>query len=109
VSVPPANLDVTLREEVITMGKPSKAALSKAGATLASGSSGKSAKAKAGSRSARPEWGGVALPLRRRRPISTRFVVVTQLIRTVLDQLELEYASSEQLDAHGAVHGRTTA
>lgn len=37
------------RGEVITMGKPSKAALSKAGSTLPSTSSSKSAKSKAGS------------------------------------------------------------
>ena len=36
------------RGEVITMGKPSKSALSKAGSTLASDSSSKAAKSKAG-------------------------------------------------------------
>ena len=36
-------------EEVITMGKPSKASLSKAGRTLASDGSSKTAKSKAGS------------------------------------------------------------
>lgn len=40
---------LTPREEVIGMGKPSKAALSKAGKTLASDGSSKSAKSTAGS------------------------------------------------------------
>lgn len=49
VSDPPATLGVKHRKEVITMGKPSKAALSKAGRKLASDSSSMSTKSKAGS------------------------------------------------------------
>lgn len=48
-SDPTATLAVKLRKDVITMGKPSKAALSKAGRKLASDSSSKSTKSKAGS------------------------------------------------------------
>ncbi len=49
LSDPPITLGLSPEEEVIRMGKPSKAALSKAGSTLASDSSSKAAKSKAGS------------------------------------------------------------
>ncbi len=49
LSDPPVRLAGRPRKEVITMGKPSKAALSKAGRKLASDSSSKSTKSKAGS------------------------------------------------------------
>ncbi len=48
LSDPPVRLAGRPRKEVITMGKPSKAALSKAGRKLASGFSSKSTKSKAG-------------------------------------------------------------
>jgi hypothetical protein len=47
---PTRHTDLTpMRREVIEVGKPSKAALSKAGSTLASSGSSKSSKSKAGS------------------------------------------------------------